>query len=308
MFQISGERSSRDRPSRQQSASDIRKAYTFQIEEFFRCVEGRNLNIFHRRDNSLESVFQWGERMMDDKIERDRELDRLRKNCKDLETQRNELRQALASAERKTQALESENARSKIDHATEIDRLNSDHSDQVTALLINHSAEIQAWETKHSDYKRDRDQFIASVEHDHQATLKKLNGDHDTATKRLLGQLLVNQEESTNWPDEKLSRQFKELQRQINVITAPHNRELSVPNGEKLGRSLDPFGFVTRVGRGKAHFLFKSTIWSILQDHFFSLPFGFGVFGDSKLQHTLVNLYSAWSDMTFGHNPNGKVA
>ena len=299
------ERSARDRPSREPSASDISKAYATQIEEFFRRVEGRSFNIFRRRDNSLERLFQWGDKMMEDKIERDRELEWRRTTCKDLETQRNELRQAKESAERKIKDLESENARLKIDHSREIERLNSAHSDQVTALTVNHSEELQARETKHNDYKRDRDEYITSLNHDHHATLDKLRAGHDMATKRLVGQLLVNQDESTNWPDEKLSRQFRELQRQINVITAPHNRELVLPNGTKLGRSLDPFGFVSHAGRDRAHFLFKNAIWSILQDHFFSLPFGFGVLGNSKQQHTLVDLYSTWSDMIYGYNPNG---
>lgn len=299
-------RSSRDRPSRELSASDISQSYATQIEEFFRRVEGRNLNIFRRRENSLESVFQWGDRMMDDKIERDRELDMRRTTCKDLEAQRNTLRQTLASADRKIYALESENARLRIDHTNEVERLRREHSDQVTALTISHSAELRAWEMKHNDYIQKRDQYIASLNRDHRETLDKLHADHDTTTKRLVSQLLVNQDESANWPDEKLSRQFRELQRQINVITAPHNRELALPKGTRLGRTLDPFGFVSRAGRDRAHFLFKSTIWSILQDHFFSLPFGFGVFGGSKQQQYLLNLYSTWSSMTYGYHPNGR--
>src|SRR6266480_914969 len=301
MFRYSRERSSRDRPSREQSASDTSKAYAIKIEEFFRRVEGRNLNFSRRRENSLESLFQWGDRMMDDKIDRDRELDWRRSTCKDLETQRNELRQALASAEGKIQALESENAKSKIDHSNEVERLRDEHSDQVTALTVSHSAELRALEMKHNDYKQECDQYVASLNHDHRATLDKLHADHDTTTKRLVGQLLVNQDESTNWPDEKLSRQFRELHRQINVITAPHNRELAVSKGTKLEPLLDPFGFVGRAGRDRAHFLFKSTIWSILQHHFFSLPFGFGVLGDRVRQQSLLNLYSTWLNMIYGY-------
>ena len=65
---------------------------------------------------------------------------------------------------------------------------------------------------------------------------------------------------------------------------------------------MDPTGFLRRVDSTKAHVLIKSSIWSILYDHFFSLPFGFGVLGPAGEQNTLLMAYASWYAVVEGRN------
>lgn len=320
------------------TASDVRKAYASRIEKFFRQVEGRDLKIFHRRENSLESLFTWGEKVLEDKSELESELSLRNRVCKKVEEERDALRKSLQDAESKLRQISTQNQRMAEQHSTEIQRVVIEHSKNLAESQRKYDLDMAKANRDRENTKVQHEKYVASLTQQHQRTVESLKGDHknrvDTMSRdhqvtvtslvqnhqsemetlkqghgitvnRLKGQLLVNQSEYKGWPDEKLKMKFKELKEWVDLITAPERQELRIPKGKGLSLKLDPSGFLARVGNEDARFLLRSLIWSIFYEYFFSLPFGFGVFGPVNSKNPLLQVFNSWYTLIDGSNMKG---
>lgn len=168
-------------------------------------------------------------------------------------------------------------------YGRQIQNLETNHGQKVEALKSNHNQLVKTLETKHS-------QQVGEMARNHSRQVSQL----EKEISKLVGQLLVNQDGNQGWPDDKLKFQFKQLQRLIESVTSPRNKEFVIPPNQQLGPHLDPTNFLGRVGRGKSHFMLKSVIWAILQEQFFSAPFGFGALGPGKGQREVLDVYLTW--------------
>lgn len=266
------------------SASDVRRSYTSQIEEFLQKVHARSSNVLRRRGNSLETLFTWGERLLEEKSKLENELSAQIKARADAEKERNDLQKSLHETSSRLDESLSQNEEMIIVHSEKLKTLTSDHVKMLEKLENQHSDTLSRFQ---SDYDKSKAKYESQL-------------------NKLKSQLLVNQDEFKGWPDSKLSIKFKELQGGINSITAPHRRELSIPEGNVLDENWDPSGFITRVGSGSVHFLLQSAIWTIIHEHFFSLPFGFGVLGSSCKENPLLQVFSSWKTAMSGHQQSCK--
>ncbi|KAF4625146.1 hypothetical protein G7Y89_g13023 [Cudoniella acicularis] len=293
------------RKKKEETPSDVRKAYDSQINHFLRQVEGPSLNIFRQRDHPLESLLDWAESALDEKQKLEYQLDAQVKAYKEAKKKNDDLRRALEVAE-------SQFRQASIDNRNIVVQYNN----QITTLTREHSKSME-------DSKRKHDYDMNLVTQRHENRLKTLNVEHSRALRqkdnhletvkatnakeveRLVGQLLVNQHVDEGWTDDKLKLNFRELQRLIELVTAPSNKELIIPKKQHLGPHLDPYNFLGREGRGKCHFLLKSTIWFILYEQFFSAPFGFGAFGPGEAQTQLMEVYNPWLKIIEGYTTSG---
>lgn len=215
---------------------------------------------------------------------------------------------ALQNAERhiedlnkKLEAAESQYLQASYDNRS----MARQHADKIATLTMEH---VQSM----GDAKKEHDREIDSLKQRHNSDLHSLNADHlkdhnnlkadhareirelEKERTKLVGQLLVNQDDNQGWPDDKLKINFRELQRLIESLTSPRNKEFLIPPNQQVGSHLDPTNFLSRAGRGKSHLLLKSAIWAILREQFFCAPFGFGALGPGKAQKELTEVYSTW--------------
>ena len=319
---------SRSRGEPEVTASDIRKAYASRIEKFFRRVEGRDLHVFQRREHSLESLFAWGEKVLAEKSELESELSLRNRACAKAEEERDGLTKSLQETESKLRTISSLNekmegqlseslaeAQQKYDQdmakaGQEREDSKIQHEQYVTSLTQQHHCTLESLKKDHESLveslNRDHKETVASLAQKYQGEIENLKQSHGNTVNRLKGQLLVNQSEYKGWPDEKLRMKFKELKDSIDLITAPQRQELIIPKGKGLESKLDPSRFIARAGNDNAHFLLKSLIWSIFYEHFFSLPFGFGVFGPASSENPLLQVFNSWYTVIEGHDTRGK--
>jgi hypothetical protein len=199
------------------------------------------------------------------------------------ERQIDELNRAHAAAESRFRQLSIEN-RSMV----------RQHADKIATLTMEHLKSM-------GEAKKKYDRDIDSLKQEHNSDLKNLETNHgrmvsqlNNEISKLVGQLLVNQDDNEGWPDDKLKIKYRELQRLIESVTSPRNKEFLIPPNQQLGLHLDPTNFLSRAGRGKSHFVLKSTIWAILHERFFCAPFGFGALGPGKAHRELMEVYSTW--------------
>lgn len=271
----------------EQSPSDVRKEYDSQINHFLRGVDGSGLNFFRRRD-PLDNLLSWGEKIFNDRQQLERQLTlqvekyskaegKIDKLKKDLETTRSELLR-----------VSTENRNMKMTHAGELKSINEAHVQNTDDLRGTYESRITADKQKY-----DRD--VINMEANHTVEINKL-----------VGQLLINQKDNLGWADDKLKRRFQELQRLIESVTAPRNKEFLIPTNRELTPHMDPTNFLGRVGREKSHFLLKSAIWSIIHEQYFSTAFGFGALGP-EAQRELMEVYAAWRRLFDGHPVTGKI-
>lgn len=204
------------------------------------------------------------------------------------------------------------------DHSQQIQSLESNYSRQVEALGTDHSQHVKAIEKKYSQHveaiETKYSQHIEAIKTEHSQGVEKIVTKQsrqviqlEKEINKLVGQLLVNQDSNQGWPDDKLKFQFKELQRLIESLTSPRNKELFIPANQRLGSHLDPTNFLGRVGNGKSHFLFKSIIWTILQEQFFAAPFGFGALGPVEGQRELLEVYLKWRKLFDERAATGEI-
>lgn len=280
----------------EESGSAVRKAYASRIDDFLRNAEGTNLNVFRRRESSLDSLFAWGENVLGGKRDLERQMALQVKACQKVEGQLqkaeeqiDELKKALELARSQFQKVSMEKRNMEIRHAEETTRLTMEHSKSMDDLQ--------------KKYKRDMNSRVQ----DYENRIGKLKETQTTEVSKLVGQLLVNQDDNKGWPDDKLKLKFRELQRLIESVTSPHNKEFPVPPNQQLGLHLDPTNFLSRAGRGKYHFVLKSALWTIFREQFFSAPFGFGALGPGRAQRELMDVYATWRRLFSRDNETGKI-
>ena len=320
---------SRSRLDLEVTASDVKKSYASRIENFFREVEGPDLNIFRRRENSLDGLFAWGYKVLAVKSELESQLSYQTKACKKAEIERDALRKSFQDVESKLQKISAKNQKMEDKHSLEIRDIMVEHSKTLAESQRKYDLDMAKADREHENTKIQYEKHVASLTQQHQSTveslnenhqnfvdtltrdyeseLEKLKKDHEITAKRLRGQLLSNQSEYKGWPDEKLRLKFKDLKELVDLITAPQRQELSIPKSERLESKLDPSGFINRAGNENAHFLLRSLVWSIFYEHFFSLPFGFGVFGPTSSKNPLLQVFNSWYKVIEGHDTQGKV-
>ncbi|KAH0537285.1 hypothetical protein FGG08_005910 [Glutinoglossum americanum] len=262
-----------------ESASDVRKSYASRIGDFLSHVERPSGSIFRRRANTLDDLFTWGWGVLGEKQKLEHQLALQAEAYQKAQEEIDRLKEARDVAESGFQHVSAELQQVSIDFQNalvENTRMAEHHTHEINELILEHSKSMHDTKTR--------------LKTDHGREVERFNKEID----RLVGQLLVNQNDSQAWPDDKLKLKFRELQRLIESVTSPRNKQFLVPHNQQLGARLDPANFLSRVGRGKSHFLLKSTIWAIFQEQFFSAPFGFGALGPGKAQRELMDVYFTW--------------
>jgi cell division septum initiation protein DivIVA len=297
----------------EESASSVQKAYEKRIDHFLRDVDAPT-NLLGQRDKTLDGVFSWGKRILSDKRKVERSLDEYVQAYKNSQAQVNDLKKRLEGTQARLQEresqlqkadstiqhMEAEKHRILSQHAREKQNTLEKHEDLVARMTMDHSNTVKTLNDTHRDTERrtenEHDIRVAEMTSKHEHEVNRLNED----MKKLVAQLLVSQSDNEGWPDDKLKFKFNELRQLIDLTTSPRNREFLVPEGRTLGPRLDPTGFIGRVGSGRSHYLLKTAIWKILQEQFFSTPFGFGAFGPGKGHTEVMNVYFTWRGLFDG--------
>jgi hypothetical protein len=163
--------------------------------------------------------------------------------------------------------------------------------------------------TKLIDTKTEHETLVQNLMERYESTVNRMRHDHTVETDRLKSQLL-NLGDSKPWPDDKLKIKFSELHVKVDNIAAPGKMGTILPEGYRSleDLDLDPTGFLRRVGGSTGHILIKSTIWGVLYDHFFSLPFGFGILGPADDQNALLKAYASWYAVVKGRDTPSELA
>lgn len=278
--------------------------------------------------------------VLEEKRRLERELASQVKACQKLEGQNDRLERAYRTAsesnEKYSHALASLKQEHNIDlrqrdtnHGKEVERLVRNHGRQVQNLESNYSQQLEATESKYSKHieaiETKYSQHVEAIKTEHSRDVNAIKSEHsrhveaietkyngqvsqlEKEINKLVGQLLVNQDSNHGWPDDKLKLKFKELQRLIESLTSPRNKELLIPPNQQLGLHLDPTNFLGRAGREKSHFMLKSIIWTILEEQFFAAPFGFGALGPVKGQRELLDVYLQWRKLFDEHAATGET-
>jgi hypothetical protein len=261
------------------SGSAVKRAFTTQINDFLDQVNGPIRGILPRRGSSLDDLFAWGLKVLDEKRKLEQQLAQCTDQWQDGERKIHKLTKARDRAESQLQttSLNLQTAladlnKERMDREREMVETKRNYESEMNRLAIGHSADMAKEVSRHDD------------------DVRRLNRDID----KLVGQLLVNQNDSQAWPDDKLKVKFKELQRLVDLAVSPRHKEFQIPPNQQLGPDLDPANFLSRAGRGKSHYLLKSAIWNIFREQFFKTPFGFGAFGPGEAQGELMNIYFTW--------------
>lgn len=173
---------------------------------------------------------------------------------------------------------------------------------ELATVHANHEAEIQKVERHFYELLEKQQLHFQEME-------KHLNASYTTQFNEQMrihqarhdeAMLLLGAEQgSTRQPlDIQLGEMFKRLDMEIEVITYPGNLgAVSVPRGSPL----DPTGLCMRHGDRAIPFLLRSAVWGIICEGFFSVPFGFGIFGrDEDGKKSLMELFYCWRQI---YNP-----
>ena len=256
------------------TASDVKNAYAARIEHFFRHVGASSPGKI--RGDPLDFLFTWVNSIFDEKVKTEQQLAIQTTAYQNTERQRQELSEAYERVDSQLRRALNEKKNLQGQYERDISSITIDHSRSMNELQMKSQNDLASQSRKHEDQVR---AMIASQK---------------AKVDKLVGQLLVNQDDSLEWPDDKLKLKFRELQRLVESVTSPRKREFVIPPNQQVADSLDPTGFIRRVGRGHAHFLLKSTIWTIFCEQFFGAPFGFGALGLGEGRKELMNVYSGW--------------
>jgi hypothetical protein len=234
--------------------------------------------------------------VVEEKRRLERELAVQVRACQKAEGQIDELKRALEAAQSRFRQVSHENRSMVRQHDDKITMLTMEHSKSMDESRKQHDRDVDALKQTHNNYVE-----ILKSNHAREVNQLKLE------ITKLVGQLLVNQDGNQGWPDDKLKVKFRELQRLIESVTSPRNKEFLIPQNQQVGSHLDPTNFLSRVGRGKSHFMLKSAIWAIFYEQFFSAPFGFGALGPGRAQRELMDVYSTWRKLFDEHAETGKI-
>jgi hypothetical protein len=124
----------------------------------------------------------------------------------------------------------------------------------------------------------------------HRAEMHSKMAAYERKIGDLKADIMINQKDSKAWTDEKLKKWLNDLRLRVQDI-APN--WLTIDEQSGVPARLDPTGFIARAGRHEYPFLVRSTIWAVLLEHFFAVPFGFGALGPQG-RRPLFEAYRAW--------------
>ena len=299
------------------TAEGVKQEYLLKIEEFLRKVDGHKFSLLRQPEYSLQGLFAWGEKVLGEKSKLEKDLRSRNSEYNTIKKERDEFKEQFKKVLSKNEAMEVQHSAKIVQlkmwyggKLAETERKYKDsqtqHHNTIESLKEDHKNLIHNLKQQHYDSEVQHERYVERLNQDHEIRFKSLQMHHDSTVSKLKGQLLVNQSDFKGWPDDKLRMKFKELQGSIDLITAPQKQELTIPRDKKLGQSLDPSRFLARAGNENAHFLLKSRVWSIIYEHFFSLPFGFGVLGPDSTQNPLLQVFNLWYMNIEGHEPHGK--
>ena len=226
-------------------------------------------------DEQLERLFSWGERIW-------AERNSLSSQRNSLASQRDGLSRQLSEAETKIKGLET-------DLATAQAKLR-ELEENSKRMRLQHNGELNNLKSTYT------------------SAIKQEQHVHGREVRKLVGELLVNQDDNMGWTDEKLKIRFRKLQTLISSLVSPRrNAEFRISSDHQVTRDLDPTGFLGRASKSKAHFLLQSIIWTVLYDHYFSAPFGFGILGSGESQKWLFDKFSSWAKLLGQASDNGQL-
>ncbi|KAF2496480.1 hypothetical protein BU16DRAFT_561296 [Lophium mytilinum] len=276
----------------EETASSVRKAFETRIEGFLREVDAPT-GILGQRDKTLNGVFNWGRKVLNDKRVVEHSLDdyerAYRSSLSQIEELKNRLQQTQAQLQERDGQLQ--HAESTIQQMSlESSKMQAGYEDMIALTNIEHIQTVRSIQDQH-------ELEAAQLRSECEQKEKERKMYHEDQERRLVGQLLTSQNDNGAWPDDKLKYKFSELRQLIDSTTSPRNKEFRIPDSRAVGSRLDPTNFIARVGSGKGHYLLKSAIWKILQEQFFSIPFGFGVFGPEKVPGELMKVYFTWREL-----------
>ncbi|ORY17006.1 hypothetical protein BCR34DRAFT_611283 [Clohesyomyces aquaticus] len=314
------------------TASDVRKHFESGIEDFLQEDSGSGLGHFWNRKEPLQALFDWGRQIRHEKRKAEEDLntqvaaystqvdqnEKLQKRCKQLSKDKAQLEEELSRA------------------SSDLRSINRKHRDEITQIKLLHSTAIGELEKKMRDVQEnyegiiqdqrahyestmqdqkaallgrmdDQEEKHKNEQNDliknHKSSMTTLENSHKIERNKLIGQLLVNQEDNQEWPDDKLKARFLELHRLVNSIASPQRLEFKIPPDAQIGPEVDPVGFFPTYARGRSHYLLKAVIWGMLQEHFFHVPFGFGAFGPESIQGGILEAFNMWRSL-FQHESN----
>jgi hypothetical protein len=297
--------------TRGESASSVRHTYDKRIDHFVRRHDGPR-GSFVGGEEPLDRLFGWVEGVLRDQatleVTESQQAATIRRQESDinhLNQTLSRLRTDLSKSNSDCQDLTARNKTLQQNQLNETTRLTSEHARTMRDTVDRYNHTTYTLKQEHSStirtLKANYEAITQKLDKDHRASTTSLKKDHqkeiskkDKEIDDLVGQLMVNQDEDRAWADNKLKRQFLDVQRLVDTITSPNNKELNLPKDKTPGHELDPTDFMTRAQRGKFHFLLKSKTWEILREQFFSAPFGFGAFGVGGAQRDILDVYFPW--------------
>jgi len=287
------------------TADDLEKLYLQRIDQFFERNDASS-PIRLWTTNPLEKLLGWGKDILQEKEDAQRALHDSLAQYRALEDNADKLNNALEATQAELHSVkyQKKELQSRYHHDTsawqerydrDLLQMATDHDIAVDKMRRAHKKEIDRLESVRLQEKRRYEDTIEALTIQHEETIHTLQTQHKKEQDRLLGQVLTNTDDSTEWPDDKLKWRFSELQRLVDSITSPQRNEFRLQSKEAIGNDLDPTGFIRR--GGYPHLLLKYNVWAILVDQFFAAPFGFGAFGPKRGQSELLRMYGSWRSL-----------
>jgi hypothetical protein len=284
-----------------ESASEVRNRYDSRIRNFMRCQNGPRGSRFNREEpidallSWIEGILRERETMQDTLTQNAKKIHEVESDVQDLNTKLGRLKTSLANAENRGKEMEARNKAMREKHIDDTAKLELQHVNSMRDTVNRFTNQIKAmtasYDAERRKTKKNHDDQVVQLRREHKVEIDKKN----VEIGQVVGQLLVNQDEDRAWPDNKLKVKFDELQQIIGSVTSPkQNNALRLPKNIAPGPELDPTGFIARAGSSKFKFLLRSGIWEILNQQFFSQPFGFGAFGLGHDQREVLDVHFPW--------------
>ena len=252
--------------SQQVSADDVRREYEDQIERFMRDYPSRNSSRWPLSSKrTLKDLFAFTRNTCEAKT-------RLEARAADLNS-----RLITALSEAATLRDELEKAQKSItDHTTAL---------QQKQQELN-SADAR-WQDILDDANRHHEREVCNIKAEHAIAV----GEFQDRIDVLISDMMHNQADSRAWTDEKLKKRLGDLRREVSELSVlERTHELS----RRDIAEIDRHGFLARAGMGNLPFLLRSLLWDIMEEHFFSLPLGFGALGPEEGKKALLRIYKSW--------------
>jgi hypothetical protein len=269
----------------------VKDRYEKQIKRFLRQYGTHIAN-----DDPLASLLSWGAQQWNEKLQLEKDKRRLDRQLLEEQQANNKLKDDIVLLQASLQTAEQVQERQQQELTTVIE----DWSSRLTLQQQQHDGLMIAKEQQHSDQltaaSNAHERNTKHMVRQHQAEVARLN----QKITKLIGDIIVNQDDSKAWTDEKLKVRFLDLRRLVDNITSPHNlliRQTISAAANQADRS-----FISREGLENYHFAVKGRLWAILVDHFFCTPLGFGALGPNIGKLALLDIYSSWRRLFDGEN------